>query len=143
MYRLNAVRNGHMLTNLPATCARRFSIFVYKENREWWRSHGVLNIDISARAMLTTNVDVSDGLVNGARGEIFHVVTDTNDELSSVLIKFDNQQVGLKAMPLPISKVEVVFLALRSHAYNFHSHYTGLLLSTIVVDMQGNRFNAG
>ena len=32
--------------------------------------HGVLKIACGARVMLTTNVDVSDGLVNGARGAI-------------------------------------------------------------------------
>ena len=36
--------------------------------------------------MLTTNVDVSDGLVNGARGEVVHVVTN-NDEVACVLVK--------------------------------------------------------
>ena len=32
--------------------------------------HGVLKIACSARVMLTTNVDVSDGLVNGVRDKI-------------------------------------------------------------------------
>ena len=39
--------------------------------------------------MLTTNVDVSDGLVNGARGEVVHVVTN-NDEVACVLVKAKN-----------------------------------------------------
>ena len=32
--------------------------------------------------MLTANVDVSDGLVNGARGEVVHVDTNNGHELS-------------------------------------------------------------
>ena len=40
---------------------------------------------------------MSDGLVNGARGEIVHVVTNSNSEVTNVLVKFDNEQVGVKA----------------------------------------------
>ena len=39
--------------------------------------------------MLTTNVDVSDGLVNGARGEVVHIVTNDNNDVTTVLVKFD------------------------------------------------------
>ena len=48
--------------------------------------------------MLTTNVDVSDGLVNGARGEVVHVVTNTDNKVTPVLVKFNNNHVGLKAI---------------------------------------------
>ena len=41
--------------------------------------------------MLSTNVDVSDGLINGAGGEVVHVVT-SNDH--KVTHKFDNPGVG-------------------------------------------------
>ena len=72
--------------------------------------------------MLTANVDVSDGLVNGARGEVVHVVTNTDHAVSNVLVKFDNLQVGSKAIQtspyrntypnaVPLSKYEVMFFA--------------------------------
>jgi len=46
--------------------------------------------------MLTLNVDVSDGLVNGVR--VLHIVTNTQHAVTAVLIKFDNPEVGLKAI---------------------------------------------
>ena len=49
---------------------------------------------VGARVMLTTNVDASDGLVNGARGKVVHIVTSCNNEATTTLVKFDNSQVG-------------------------------------------------
>ena len=118
--------------------------------------------------MLTTNVDVSDGLVNGARGHIVHIVTDSSGEVSTVLVKFDNEQVGLGASQssqyrgthpnaVPLSKLEVVFLAKGKRgaeitrlqfpltlawATTIHK-VQGLTLDAIVVDMKGARFNPG
>lgn len=48
--------------------------------------------------MLRTNVDVSDGLVNGARGEAVHIVTNNSIKVTSILVKLDNSRVGLKAI---------------------------------------------
>ena len=76
--------------------------------------------------MLTTNVDVSDGLVNGARGEVVHIVTNNNSEVTSMLVKFDNSRVGLKSIQtspyrarfantVKLNKYEVVFFAKGRH----------------------------
>ena len=118
--------------------------------------------------MLITNVDVSDGLVNGARGEVVHVVTSNDNKVIHFLVKFDNPDVGAKAKQssqyrhrysdtIPLKKHEVVFLAkgrrgsevtrlqfplTLAWAITIHK-VQGLTLDEIVVDMKGNRFNPG
>ena len=130
--------------------------------------HGVLKLAIGACVMLTTNVDVSDGLVNGARGEVVHIVSNNDHMVTSVLVKFDNQQVGIKAIQsspyrntfpnaVPLNKYEVVFLAKGKQgseitrlqfpltlawATTIHK-VQGLTLDEIVVDMKGGRFSPG
>ena len=84
--------------------------------------HSVLKIAIGARLMLTANVDVSDGLVNGAMGTVVKVVTNDSNSVTKVIVEFDNTNVGLKclltspfrsAFPrgVSISKYEVQFPA--------------------------------
>ena len=47
--------------------------------------HSVIKLAIGARVMLTANV-VSDGLVNGARGEVVHIVTNTDHPVTKILV---------------------------------------------------------
>jgi len=86
VYRLNAdvdERNEHMLSKLDSS-TRRYEVKASDADRgqtkhidlaslsgkrkETGGSHGILKIACDARVMLTTNVDVLDGLANGARG---------------------------------------------------------------------------
>ena len=78
-----------------------------------------MKLAIGARVMLT-NVDVADGLVNGVRGKVVHVVTNDDNKATTLLVEFDNDHVDLKAIQsspyratyahaVPIGKYEVVF----------------------------------
>ena len=130
--------------------------------------HSILKLAIGARVMLTANVDVSDGLVNGARGEVVHIVINSDHRVISVLVKFDNPQVGLKVIQsspyrtqfpnaVPLTKYEVTFFAKGKRgsevtrlqfpltlawATTIHK-VQGLTLDEIVVDMKGGRFSPG
>ena len=44
--------------------------------------------------MITTNIDVFDGLANGALRKLVHLQRDENDELSHVWIAFPHHRVG-------------------------------------------------
>ena len=46
--------------------------------------------------MLTTNVDVADGLTNGAMGTITGVIL-KNNRISCILVHFDSETVGCSA----------------------------------------------
>ena len=53
-----------------------------------------LHLAVSAKDMLTVNVDILDGLVNGARGTVEDVIKIDN-EVGLVLVKFDHPRVGV------------------------------------------------
>ena len=58
----------------------------------YWPYQGLQCVKMEkAHVMLIANVNVSDGHVNGRRGEVVHVVTNNSSEVSSVLV--DNSKV--------------------------------------------------
>ena len=60
--------------------------------------HSRLSVALNARVSLTRNIDVSDGLVNGAVGVITHIAVRQSNLLNgTIMVKFDNNRVGLKA----------------------------------------------
>ena len=97
-----------------------------------------------------------------------HVVTNSNNQVSQVLVKFDNSRVGLKSIQsspyrftyphaVPLTKYEVMFFARGKRgseitrlqfpltlawATTIHK-VQGLTLDEIVVDMKGGRFSPG
>ena len=58
----------------------------------------VLTVMINARVMITTNIDVTDGLTNGAMGTVTTVVIDqTTGKVSVILVAFDSEYAGQEA----------------------------------------------
>ena len=58
----------------------------------------VLTVKINTRVMITTNIDVTDGLTNGAMGTVTYVVIEqTIWRISVILVAFDSEPVGQEA----------------------------------------------
>ena len=57
----------------------------------------VLTVKINTRVIITTNIDVTDGLTNGAMGTVTNVINDeTTGKMSTILVAFDSKHVGKK-----------------------------------------------
>ena len=55
----------------------------------------VLTVKINTRIMITTNIDVTDGLTNGAMGMVTNVVIDqTTGKMNVILVAFDSKHIG-------------------------------------------------
>ena len=53
-----------------------------------------LKITIGAKIMMTYNVDTSDGLTNGARGELIGIIQDESGHISKLIVKFEELSNG-------------------------------------------------
>ena len=58
----------------------------------------VLKIKVGARVILTNNIDVSDGLTNGAMGTVANIIATTSSHIETILVRFDNTDVGSDAI---------------------------------------------
>ena len=59
----------------------------------------ILTVKINAKVMITTNIDVNDGLTNGAMGTVTNVVIDERTgKMICILVAFDSKHVGQEAI---------------------------------------------
>ena len=122
VYRLNVEvdeRNSHMLApeSQQYTIKACDAIASQTEKRsETGGLHGVLKLAIGARVMLTTNIDVSDGLVNGARGTVVHVSCDSYGKITDSPVvgqrtRQSSRFCDIYSDAVPLKKHEAVFFA--------------------------------
>ena len=121
----------------------------------------VLQLKVGASIMVTDNIDVSDGLTNGARGTVTNIITDQNQQkIQAILVQFENQAIGADAKKkskykhinkdaVPIVQSEVSFPVKGATSFNVTRRQfpltlawavtihkcQGLTLPKIVVDM--------
>ena len=86
----------------------------------------ILTMKINARVMIKTNINVTDGLINGAVGTVTDVVNDERTgKMSTILVSFDSKHVGQEAMHMcsqkykpnavPIYQTQAIFPIHKKH----------------------------
>ena len=72
-------------------CTELANITVPTNPRETVNLKKILSVKVNARVIITTNIDVSDGLKNGAMGTVTNVVIDERTgKMISILVAFDS-----------------------------------------------------
>ena len=65
----------------------------------------ILTVKVNAKVMITTNIDVNDGLTNGAMGTVTNVVIDERTgKMICILVAFDSKHVGQEAIHTSVYK---------------------------------------
>ena len=54
----------------------------------------LLKVKIGAKVILTYNVDICDGLTNGARGELLGIIRDLKGNIVKMIVKFEKDSIG-------------------------------------------------
>ncbi len=112
VYRLNVDERNNLILNSLASEHNQYSIeamdnvsghiqlpkLSYTKRSETGGLHGILKIAIGARVMLTSNVDVPDGLVNGAMGMVVEIIRNNDNKVKTIIVEFDNPSIGIKCI---------------------------------------------
>ena len=75
---------------------------------------------VSARIMLTVNVDMQDGLVNGQLETVKHISIDMTSNIKNIYAKLDDWKLGLKKM----------------NSHNFGKQYSWVKIEKSEVDIR-------
>ena len=99
---------GREFTNIATVskkddCTELANVTMPTNPRETGNLKKVLTVKINVRVMITTNIDVTDGLTNGAMGTVTNVVIgEKTGKISSISVAFDSKHVGQEAMPTSV-----------------------------------------
>ena len=94
---------GREFTNIATDsqkddCTELVNVTMPTNPHETGNLRKVLTVKINARVMIATNIDVTDGLTNGAMGTVTNVVIEqTTRKISVILVAFDSEHVGQEA----------------------------------------------
>ena len=71
----------------------------------------ILTVKVNAKVMITTNIDVNDGLTNGAMGTVTNVVIDERTgKMICILVAFDSKHVGQEQYTQVFTKIKTKML---------------------------------
>ena len=86
-------------------CTELANITMPTNPRETGNLKTILTVKINARVMITTNINVTDGLTNGTMGTVTNVVIDERTgKMSTILVSLDSKHVGQEAMHANVHK---------------------------------------
>ena len=86
-------------------CTEQANITMPTNPHETGNLKEILTVKINARVMITTNIDVTDGLTNGVKGTVTNVVIDKRiGKMNTILVSFDNKHGGQEAMHTGVHK---------------------------------------